>query len=1114
MAFRCIGLRSSVLFLTVVLVVLLGTPGPAAPLVRSMWDGPWHPTIPEVQTEAFLDVWTPRLLDRAFMIPYLEADEIPAHVLAEGYHALDGHTRAYLIHRLFERLSTAVPSLGEQVASLGVRHPTIERQKDLLYLFIFEKQWVRGLRAKAQEIPAEQAAGRQSFEITSDLEAKIDALKVLTPVPTVPAPAEPAALPAAESVPAPDRAGVVPDVPAVPGERRNSSQASPLGLGTYQVCTASPTKARSCSGDVPVGVAHDADVNGDGAPDVRATLSLGVPEINAVSFSLLVVRLSTAGSLPGYVTFSQDVFLAMKRVEIGFESLSTLANSSMMNVRLNDLAAAAAGVLSVTSGISYVSPGTNGGLRFRMADLNFANVLAPQESSPVQGRAVFSPVVNQTVDLNISRLATEEYRVRYRAAGATALTGDSFVDIFSGPTASATLTRRIEPTITSLPTDVTVRYAKAPTGEVTVEYNANAVIPSASVTDTSFPSATSSRIVTATASGVPTSMRVTYTPQPVRVAYQASSSMTSITASLREFSGATLVKEFTATLSSVPTSITADFAKTATGFMFASTASAPGGPLTVNGMIFDGADRVLGQATINPMPASVSVTHNGKNISYTASNNFTLTAYAEWGNAAAAAAAPNPPSVLGLSLRDGASGANTGYKARASIQGFPTAFTTDLDNRTFSVTNFRPPPAANSLTADIDLDNVVSPRLRILATQTGVPSPVNFAFGPLNTESVVGGKRTSFRYTATAPMGLLIVDIERGSDVGRLTVSNIPTSIDATVTVLNGTSSARILLGGTINNITASFRRTSDVSFQASTSLSQIPTDIDLQFGRVTFSSGSDSFTVPGLRYRASASTLDVTAFLNATLFGGDAQAFVTLGITNLGATADGFLQGATLRLVSTPATSDLEIHTWGRINYFRSVSGCEPSCGAFAHIHYNAHGGVVPLVVNNLGLRLTGFSNVNLRLGITSGIDGTYGTFQFGWSSISISIDMGANVFACLNPGIEFCATIVNIEVHTTLGSILFHLGTNHLALWYHIATPVPCGFFVAYDIHIDLRPHPHFTSLNGFTVSAASAEGSPAAWTVTPNPAGVVPSLAVEVVAALTSPYGGGFAITAPCH
>lgn len=530
-------------------------------------------------------------------------------------------------------------------------------------------------------------------------------------------------------------------------------------------------------------------------------------------------------------------------------------------------------------------------------------------------------------------------------------------------------------------------------------------------------------------------------------------------------------------------------------------------------------------ATVNPLPTSIQISQAGEEIRYASNANFDLSTYFEAGDTRGITAAPAPPSLINtLSFRDGrGSGCSPclGFKGRFNLLGFPTGFVSSPSTRTVTITNFRPPAAANFLGLDVDVDDVVTPRTRVIATQSGIPSPVSFTFGPFTTETLgSGAKRTSFAYSSTGTLGSLNVYLERGTDVGDLFISNIPSSVNGNVTTANGTSTVSLThsLSPNLGQVRARFRRTSDISFLASVQLFEVPTSMSLSFGRVTFDpAGSDEFTAPGLSYSANSSTLDILGSVGASLFGGDVQAAATLNVTNLGASTTLGLDGSTLKVRSTPATSNLEVHTWGRIRYLRSFGGCLPSSCPTLRIQYSGHAGVVPITINDLMVRAQSVSSLDVKLGITSKVTGSYGSFSFGFQSIAVSVDFYAQLEGCFAGG---CATFASTpEIHTTFNLTINWVGaTNHEYKWIDYDTPFVginiCSFTADWNIVVYMRPHQHFYSgspSNGFTISSATAEGG--AWFLTPNPNGFFSSGVMEVAQALTAD-GGGLRFELECH
>jgi hypothetical protein len=224
----------------------------------------------------------------------------------------------------------------------------------------------------------------------------------------------------------------------------------------------------------------------------------------------------------------------------------------------------------------------------------------------------------------------------------------------------------------------------------------------------------------------------------------------------------------------------------------------------------------------------------------------------------------------------------------------------------------------------------------------------------------------------------------------------------------------------------------------------------------------------------------------------------------------------------------------FGRINYgYNYGPNCISSCGDTAHIRIDngsggpLHAGVEPFTINNLGFSFSNLKTFTLTLGVTSAIQGDYGSFTLGWDSMSVHLKVDARARAELDLGITFGLDIANIHLDFTIPvNVVWHLMTNHYGVpaysngLFSLDTPIPCGChgFLCldidfYDVDIALKPHAHTYATNHFTVSPPGAsEGS--AWLVVPDPYDWVPDTAIFIIAALTSPIGGGADVNFPCR
>lgn len=80
--------RVTALILTLISIVA-AAPAAAGLDVPSAWDGPWHPLVTPQQTSRFIELWAPRLADRAWMEGFVAQRELTTEIQAEGFHDED-----------------------------------------------------------------------------------------------------------------------------------------------------------------------------------------------------------------------------------------------------------------------------------------------------------------------------------------------------------------------------------------------------------------------------------------------------------------------------------------------------------------------------------------------------------------------------------------------------------------------------------------------------------------------------------------------------------------------------------------------------------------------------------------------------------------------------------------------------------------------------------------------------------------------------------------------------------------------------------------------------------------------------------------------------------------
>jgi hypothetical protein len=530
-----------------------------------------------------------------------------------------------------------------------------------------------------------------------------------------------------------------------------------------------------------------------------------------------------------------------------------------------------------------------------------------------------------------------------------------------------------------------------------------------------------------------------------------------------------------------------------------------------------GVARITG--TLDKLPSQVSLQQAGDRTIASASQRFDLNVHLEIGGEGGVSAAPDPPVVHGLAIRDGKHctfGCATGIKANLFLTGFPADLVFDptppgnfgpaariVDTREFT-------PTQQLLAFDAAIDDIVPVPVQIVLVQRGVAGPVDIGIGPVYASAADGVRTVRALLEASKNLGSLEAEAIAGPDVVQIHSVNVPRGLDVRGRwAYRDTSFQTTLTGAQANYIFVSYRRTADPTAQGFATLTDVPEGTStLEYGSTDDADGN---AMPFLDYASSADSLDVTAFVEATLFDGDVKGKALLQVTNLGHATSAKYADQKLSITSSPFTSRLEIHVWARIKYMEDFSECYDSCDDRVYVQVTGHAGVEPLTVDDLMLRLTDFSTVTVAPGLTSSVGGTFGSVAFGWDDVHIKPDVEARIMACV------------VECFKILPAFVYHPGMLDVDVLFHVYGNHPWNLLTletgviicdddltARDIVIDLRPHPHFTSWNGF--EAGAPEGG--SWLLMPNPGGAIPAFVMNLVAAATSPEGNGISITFPCQ
>ncbi|HJQ43070.1 MAG TPA: hypothetical protein VJ831_08295 [Jatrophihabitantaceae bacterium] len=556
-------------------------------------------------------------------------------------------------------------------------------------------------------------------------------------------------------------------------------------------------------------------------------------------------------------------------------------------------------------------------------------------------------------------------------------------------------------------------------------------------------------------------------------------------------------------------------------------------------------DNISTDATINPLPTSMTLTQNGTVLDYASDTSPDIDAAIAIGRADAVAATPTPPVVRGVSARDGRacdlSGCATGDRIHVFLQGAPTGLHADLSTVDYTMTHYAPPAAHNEFDADVALtsDPDSSKRLTALVTLAGIDSTgQDMHLGPLNTATgpVTNSETTSIAYTGNHAVGPLTASIVAGARTAFATVSNLPTSMTFTVTTRPDGFQFAGNLADPITSITAFYKPTGAANWALSASLGQIPRHVD--FSQLTL--GAQSSTdpcapppphppVPTVNYTASngadsPDTLDITAAVDLSQLSSSLTGSITAGITNLGHSTHASWDGTALHLTSAPDTDSFEVHVPNATVSIHddfdtsAPDPCSPasdsgfiSFSVSGHLYATAH-------IGDAGMFATGVSDLTLTPGFSTGVQGTFDTFGMGWSSLSVDIDAAVEVDVTIDfgGGITVSPTIASLAaIFSTVAHVDFGIYQQTPDTFLTIPTPVPCGIDppAIYEVHVSITPDRVATGHDGFSlIGPSDANGN--AWIVTMNPFGLIPDTVLDAVTGLfTSPFEHGLDASFDC-
>lgn len=1197
--------------------------------------------------DVFVDLWSERFADNNWRKAYVALKQVPADILAEGFHGLPEPTQLWLSACLLEDLLATTQTT-----------PTAQERETYLAgvaLVIFGKESTEEMREELNEPappppadtpPVEQdltgehldAMSEELAEAPSLTSAKQPRTSVAAPTtrtstnvtagapPTfreqlTALPAVPLVLSALDSL--------LQEVSKVQGKLFTLPVLNLLAPLFYRICAESATMELSCSVSVPVGIPVPADVTGDNLPDVLAHL---VPTTNLIDVGarFAVSRIGTTGTLPAHVFAVYDTPVVKKRVTVGIDGrASTLGWNNAVKLTLKNVVSALTGDIQVGASVATNQPGATQAVTFGVKSLTGgSNGVPATEQDPLTGSVQLSPFP-ATFDVG-ARLTHTSTHSKDTITVSTPLPTkvDAVIDqaVTSGATDS---NRRFTATVDKLPTSVQVDLTRVGTHQ-SIEYVANDEIGFVQATDTTTPdisqpskvdhavyqvhgvpkrmkvdlngnligydaSDTIDKVyagvermngdaVTAEVRDIPAQATVLFDGKNSVLDWDASAATTSVSAAAhltadtlgtdRDFDagltiesipaqwnaswadGDVLFEAPAAGIGSISANVTnhgdyqtlsgdhlsayydeasgdldaslrisnlrrAGFAKvpdTGNGGGFeAGLDMGDHGTFAFAGEVHTAAGDLEASGSLSNLPSTVTLRSEGGRITYSGDSNPDATISVAAGKAPALAATPVPPQVHGIAVRDGESGSDKAVRAKVYLTGLPTGLDLDATNGIYTVTGYH--PTIDTLVVDAVL-NKLAPKPISLQLQQGVPTvdPVDFTFGPITTVTQPDGSHTiGLDYVASQPLGALNANATYdNTDEAQLTISAIPKTISVDAAFGADTKTVGVAMSQGIDDITASYKHVGDIDFAASVHLHDVPKTVDITIGKDSSSGGGTDVDAPVFTMTTESAGLDIEAFASAAISDPvDATAAVALTVTNLGKIVTADLIGSRLHLTSSPATEAFALEAAGRVQKTISLDwdgGIFQNTGSLS----------ADLKIHRVTLGLTDFSDVNLRLGFTTGLDGTFGTFTFGQDSdLTIDLEEKFSVFIDWpDPLGSDTIPIVNIP-HATIpfGNVAprWHINENVYERAFHL--PIIHFGIADCGVSFDVRPAPGYTTPgNTFTLGQPTDDGTHTpAWLITPdiNLLGFsLPDFGLDIIAYFLSPYGNGITAYPECQ
>ncbi|HET6154028.1 MAG TPA: hypothetical protein VFE15_13830 [Marmoricola sp.] len=532
--------------------------------------------------------------------------------------------------------------------------------------------------------------------------------------------------------------------------------------------------------------------------------------------------------------------------------------------------------------------------------------------------------------------------------------------------------------------------------------------------------------------------------------------------------------------------------------------------------------KLVASGNFNHLPSVIDLKSDGGRITYTGDDNPDLTLSLAAGQSAAAlAAAPTPPSVHGIAVRDGQDGSgNKAVRANLFLTGLPDSLDLNTPAGTYSVNGYH--PTNPTLTVDVALTALAPKPLTLLLTQ-GVPtaSPVNFTFGPfLSTTATDQTHNLSLTYTANQELGALNAEATYGDttdgDDASLSFSNIPSSISVNAAFGASQKTINVDMSQGIDQIKAGYKKLGAGDLAAAVELDDVPSAVHLKIGRDSASApdGTKDVTAPDFTLNASQPGLDIKATATDAITDPiSADAALVLKINNMGSTVTGALNGTTLNINSTPATDSFDLEASGAVHLDEDLGFDAGPLTNTGHLG-------VDVAIHKLTLGFENATSLQLDLGITTGLKGDYSNFTFGLDT-DTNIEVQDTLHLVIGTPFGdvdldiFNMPLTPIALHNVIDH--FRLASNREADIFSLDIIDVIAGYCSFDIQV--RPHYEFsTDGSSFSVGQPPSDGShDPAWLIAPDPNLLgfsLPDFVMDVVMYFTSPYGHDIDGGLDCH